>query len=118
MYDTGLCVGELVAVDVRMLRERNTELYLPSEIQKDYPNNNSPTPKRLGLSSDTTRLLSSYLSARWKDSETQFPSRSSDRTRPRVSGTSSRRQLHQLALNWISSTAGAAIPTTSRHTHS
>jgi integrase/recombinase XerC/integrase/recombinase XerD len=79
MYDTGLRVGELVAVDVGMLREGNTELYLPAKIQKDYPNDNSPTPKRLGLSSDTTRLLSSYLSGRWKDSEALFPSRSSDR---------------------------------------
>lgn len=79
MYDTGLRVGELVAVDVGMLREGNTELYLPTEIQKDYPNDNSPSPKRLGLSSDTARLLSSYLSARWKDSEALFPSRSSDR---------------------------------------
>jgi len=79
MYDTGLRVGELVAVDVGLLREGNTELFLPSEIQKDYPNDNSPSPKRLGLSSDTTRLLSSYLSARWKDSKALFPSRSSDR---------------------------------------
>jgi len=79
MYDTGLRVGELVAVDVAMLREGNTELYLPGEIQKDYPNDNSPSPKRLGLASDTSRLLSSYLSARWKDSEALFPSRSSDR---------------------------------------
>jgi len=79
MYDTVLRVGEHVAVDVAMLREGNTELYLPGEIQKDYPNDNSPSPKRLGLASDTSRLLSSYLSARWKDSEALFPSRSSDR---------------------------------------
>jgi len=35
MYDTGLRVGELVAVDVDMLREGNSALYVPTEIQKD-----------------------------------------------------------------------------------
>jgi len=31
MYDTGLRVGELVAVDVDMLREGNTALYVSTE---------------------------------------------------------------------------------------
>ena len=79
MYDTGLRVGELVAVDVSMLREGNTALYLPTEIQKDYPNDNSPNPATLELASDVTRLLSSYLNNRWKDPDALFPSRSSDR---------------------------------------
>ena len=79
MYDTGLRVGELVAVDVDMLRESNSALDLPTEIQKDYPNDNEPAPATLELASDVTRLLSSYLNNRWKDSPALFPSRSSDR---------------------------------------
>ncbi len=79
MYDTGLRVGELVAVDVDMLREGNSVLYVPTEIQKDYPNDNEPAPATLELASDVTRLLSSYLNSRWKDSPALFPSRSSDR---------------------------------------
>lgn len=78
-YDTGLRVGELVQVDVDLLRGPNTELYVPTEIQKDYPNENSPPPATMELSSDTGRLLSAYLSNRWKDSEALFPSRSSAR---------------------------------------
>jgi integrase/recombinase XerC/integrase/recombinase XerD len=79
MYDTGLRVGELVAVKVDMLREGNTALYLPTEIQKDYPNDNEPAPATLELSADVSRFLSSYLNSRWKDSPALFPSRSSDR---------------------------------------
>ena len=64
LYDTGLRVGELVALDVDYLRDNTTKLYLPSHIQKDYPNENTPPPKTLGLASDTTRLLRSYLTSR------------------------------------------------------
>lgn len=79
MYDTGLRVVELVQVDVEMLREGNSELYLPAGIQKDYPNENSPNARTVELAADTTRLLSSYLNGRWKDSPALFPSRSSER---------------------------------------
>lgn len=79
MYDTGLRVGELVAIDVDYLRDSTTKLYLPSHIQKDYPNENTPPPKTLRLASDTTRLLRAFLTNRWKDSSALFPSRSSDR---------------------------------------
>jgi len=79
MYDTGLRVGELVDVDVSMLRESNTVLYVPGHIQKDYPNDNTPSAKSLEIASDTSRVLSSYLSSRWKDSPALFPSRSADR---------------------------------------
>ena len=58
MYDTGLRVGELVAVDVDMLRDGNSALYIPTKIQKDYPNDNEPAPATLELASDVTRLLS------------------------------------------------------------
>jgi len=78
-YDTGLRVGELVALDVDHLRDGNTALYLPTAIQKDYPTDSSPPPATLDLASDVSRLLSSYLTNRWKDSPALFPSRSADR---------------------------------------
>jgi integrase/recombinase XerC/integrase/recombinase XerD len=79
MYDTGLRVGELVKLNVDLLRNNNSELYLPSELQKGYPNQNSPPPVTLELTDDTTRLLSAYLTNRWKDTPALFPSRSSER---------------------------------------
>jgi integrase/recombinase XerC/integrase/recombinase XerD len=93
MYDTGLRVGELVALDVDHLRDDNTALYLPGDLQKDYPNDNSPSPKTVGLNSDTTRLLSSYLANRWKDTDALFPSRSS----PRITTEGVRQMLHRVA---------------------
>nr|WP_318571027.1 tyrosine-type recombinase/integrase [Salinigranum marinum] len=79
VYDIGLRIVELVALDIDYLRDDASKLYLPGHIQKDYPNENTPPPKTLGLASDTTRLLRSYLTNRWKDSSALFPSRSSDR---------------------------------------
>ena len=79
MYDTGLRVGELVALDVEMLRDSNTRLYVPAHIQKDYPNENSPSATRMSLGSDVSRVLSSYLTSRWKDTDALFPARSSNR---------------------------------------
>ena len=79
MYDTGVRVGELVALDVEHLRDGNTALYMPTRIQKDYPTDSSPPPATLDLASDVSRLLSSYLTNRWKDSPALFPSRSSSR---------------------------------------
>jgi integrase/recombinase XerC/integrase/recombinase XerD len=79
MYDTGVRVGELVSIDVDHLRESNRALYLPTRLQKDYPTDSSPPPATLELASDVSRLLSSYLTNRWKDSAALFPSRSADR---------------------------------------
>jgi len=79
MYDAGLRVGELVALDVDHLRDDRTALYLPTAVQKDYPTDESPPPATLSLAPDTTRTLSAYLSSRWKDTTALFPSRSSDR---------------------------------------
>ena len=93
MYDTGLRVGELVQLDVELLRNGNSELYLPTEIQKDYPNDNSPPPVTLKLSDDTARLLSAYLNTRWKESSALFPSRSSNR----ISEQGVRNMLHKIA---------------------
>jgi integrase/recombinase XerC/integrase/recombinase XerD len=84
MYDTGLRVGETVALDVDHLRDEHTTLYVPGPIQKDYPTDDSPGPARLGLADDTTRTLSGYLANRWKDSDALFPSRSSPRLTPQA----------------------------------
>lgn len=92
-YDTGLRVGELVDIDVEMLREGNNELYVPGHIQKDYPNDNSPGPVTMELSTDITRLVSSYLTNRWKESPALFPGRSSDR----ISTQGVRNMLHKVA---------------------
>jgi integrase/recombinase XerC/integrase/recombinase XerD len=78
LYDAGLRVGELVQVDVEMLREGRSELYLPGHIQKDYPNDNSPTAVAMELGSDTSRTLNSYLASRWKI-QALFLSRKADR---------------------------------------
>jgi integrase/recombinase XerC/integrase/recombinase XerD len=78
-YDTGLRVGELVQIDIEYLRENNSKVYIPTGIQKGYPNENSPPPTTMGLDRDTTRVLSAYLSNRWKNPAALFPSRSSDR---------------------------------------
>lgn len=92
-YDTGLRVGELVDLNVEMLREGNSELYLPGHVQKDYPNDNSPVPVTMGLSANVTRLLSSYLNSRWKETPALFPARSSDR----ISTQGVRNMLHSVA---------------------
>lgn len=93
LADSGLRVGELVALDVDHLREGNAKIYLPTHIQKDYPTDNSPPPTTLKLASDTKRLLSSYLANRWKDSSALFPSRSSDR----ITEQGVRDMLHKVA---------------------
>jgi len=108
MYDTGLRVGELVAIDVDMLREGNTALYLPTEIQKDYPNDNEPAPATLELASDVTRLLSSYLNSRWKDSPALFLRGRATGSPLRASGTRSRRSPKRQASSHTFSTALAA----------
>jgi len=86
MYDTGLRVGELVALDVGHLYLDGDEPYLalPADIQKDYPTNRSPryTEIRLGVDEatyDTPSRLRSYLRHRWKESPALFPSRQRDR---------------------------------------
>ena len=57
MYDTGVRVGELVAIDTEHLRDDNSVLYLPAHIQKEYPTDNSPNAAYLGLATDTTRTV-------------------------------------------------------------
>lgn len=79
LYDTGLRVGEAVQVDVEHLDLEEGVLGLPANVQKDYPNDNSPTFTRIGLDEETSRLLDQYLSSRWRDPPALFPSLRSDR---------------------------------------
>jgi integrase/recombinase XerC/integrase/recombinase XerD len=84
LYDTGLRVAELVALDVDDVRLADREIYLPAHKQKDYPTDRSPRAKPIALAqddatADTVRRLRSYLSGRWKESPALFPSRQSDR---------------------------------------
>ena len=46
LYDTGLRVGEVVQVDVEMLRLDDDAVYVPTHIQKDYPPTERPYPGR------------------------------------------------------------------------
>jgi integrase/recombinase XerC/integrase/recombinase XerD len=93
LYDSGLRVGELVQLDVEMLRDNNTALYLPANVQKDYPNENTPSAVTIDLSSETTRTVNSYLASRWKETESLFPSRKSNR----ISEQGVRYMLHAVA---------------------
>lgn len=79
LYDAGLRVNELVSLDVDMLDLDDKVIGLPPEIQKDYPNDNSPEYTRIGLDDETVRTLRMYLANRWKDSAAVFPTRQSDR---------------------------------------
>ena len=87
LYDTGLRVAELVALDVDLLEldDETPHLVLPGDIQKQYPTENTaPRTVRMELArdrdtADTVTRLKSYLSNRWRDSPALFPSRQSDR---------------------------------------
>ena len=81
LYDTGLRRGELAQVDRDMLDLDEGELRVPASIQKDYPNDNTPSPVTFGLDRSgelrTVRTLRAYLG---DDREgALIPSRKSDR---------------------------------------
>jgi len=83
LYDTGLRRGELSQVDRDMLDLEDEQLRIPAGIQKDYPNENSPSPATFELDKSgdlrTVRTLRAYLSTRDDDSPALFPSQKSDR---------------------------------------
>ena len=79
LYDTGLRVSELVDLDVDMAHLDDGYIGLPASLQKDYPNDNTPSYTEIELSPDVQRTLQMYLNSRWKDTEALFPSRQADR---------------------------------------
>jgi len=88
LYDTGLRRGELAQVDRAMLDLEQGELRIPGSIQKDYPNDGSPSAATFALDPSgelrTVRTLRAYLSARDDDDRAAlFPSRKSDRMSPK-----------------------------------
>ncbi|MFB6087503.1 MAG: tyrosine-type recombinase/integrase, partial [Haloarculaceae archaeon] len=77
LYDLGLRASELCGLDVDHLDLDAGTVYLPSELQKGDP---MPATLELGKwGADATRPLRRYLNRRWKETESLFPSRSSDR---------------------------------------
>lgn len=83
LYDTGLRRGELAQVNRDMLDLDEAQLRIPPSIQKDYPNENSPSAATFALdrSDDlrTVRTLRQYLNLRNGNSPALFPSQKSDR---------------------------------------
>lgn len=83
LYDTGLRRAELSALNRDMLGLDESELRVPSSIQKDYPNDNSPSPVTFGLdpANDlaTVRTLRAYLNLRTDAQPALFPSQKSTR---------------------------------------
>jgi integrase len=83
LYDTGLRRGELAAVNRDMIDLEEQQLRIPASIQKDYPNDNSPSAATFALdrsgSLRTVRTLRAYLSARDDAHSALFPSQKSNR---------------------------------------
>jgi site-specific recombinase XerD len=83
LYDTGLRRSELSQIDRTMLDLDEGELRIPGEVQKDYPNKNSPSVATFELDQSgelrTVRTLRTHLSIRSDRSPALFPSRKSER---------------------------------------
>lgn len=81
LADTGLRVGELVALDVDDLEldAERTDIYLPSDKQMGRPGDATVYLDDWGDVYNATDTLKQYLAGRWKDSEALFPSRQSAR---------------------------------------
>jgi len=83
LYDTGLRRAELSKVDRAMLDLDEGELRIPPDIQKDYPNENSPSVATFELDQSgdlrTVRTLRAFTSGRDDGNSALFPSRKSDR---------------------------------------
>ena len=83
LYDTGLRRNELSQVNRDMVDLQDGTLRIPAEIQKDYPNENSPSPATFELDPEgelaTVRTLRGYIDGRDDSSTALFPSQKSDR---------------------------------------
>jgi integrase/recombinase XerC/integrase/recombinase XerD len=124
MYDTGLRVGELVQLDVEMLRDDFSTLYLPGNVQKDYPNESSPSAVSIELDPDnqlrTVRILRSYINNRYKNGPGLFPSRVSDymttqAVRDMVSDVAAEAEVRPYRLNGTRGTPSDVTPHALRH---
>jgi integrase/recombinase XerC/integrase/recombinase XerD len=78
-YQWGLRAKEIAGLDVEMIDPDDNALRLPTRIQKDYPTGGSPPPATIDLTNDDVSAIRDYLRERWKDTESLFPTRSSDR---------------------------------------
>lgn len=103
LADLGLRVSELVKLKKSMFHLDEEEVVLPSRIQKDYPNEQSPSTATLQLDPyghfGTVRLLRTYFRSDWfenntNDEEYLFPSRQS----PQMTTESVRNVLTKLAV--------------------
>lgn len=87
LYDTGLRRGELAQVDREMVDLDEGELRIPARIQKDYPNDNTPSAATFELDRSgqlrTVRTLRSFLNGRDDGSKALVPSRKADRMSPK-----------------------------------
>ena len=83
LYDTGLRRAELAALDRDMVDLDEGELRIPASIQKDYPNENTPSPATFELDRGgdlrTVRALRAYLNERDSSSPALFKSQKSNR---------------------------------------
>lgn len=65
-----------------MLRDDFSTLFLPGSVQKDYPNESSPSAVSIELDPDnelgTVRILRSYINNHYKNGPGLFPSRVSN----------------------------------------
>lgn len=87
LYDTGLRRGELAHVDLDMVDLDEEELRIPASIQKDYPNENTPSAATFVLDKSgdlrTVRTMRAYLGTLNGQPEAMFPSRKSPRMTPK-----------------------------------
>jgi integrase len=83
LYATGLRRSELSRVNTDMLDFDEGQLRIPASIQKDYPNDNTPSAVTFALDRSgelrTVRTLRAYLSGRDDDIPALFPSQKSNR---------------------------------------
>lgn len=87
LYDTGLRRKECSEVNRNMLDLEDGHLRIPARIQKDYPNDNTPSDVTFELDRGdnlrTVRTLRAWLNQRDDDSPALFPSRESARMTPK-----------------------------------
>lgn len=79
LYDSGLRVSELVALNVAHIDLNDKIIMLPGDIQKQHSKGKGPNYVEIELSRGISADLNSYLANRWKNSKALFPSRQSDR---------------------------------------